>query len=241
MNLLSYLLRYLISFLLLILFYSIAILVGLISRSAAWQIIILWNRIFLKMFGVEVIVEFENKNFDFSSGGVVVGLTQQSLIDPIIGQLIAPKVFMSIWNIEYALIPFIGWISWIFGWVIIRQLPKQSRRKIKKAESYLRKGGLVYLSIEGKRSIDGSLSPYKKGPAILAIQANAKVIPVIIHGSNIILPYGEWKIRPGKVKLKVLNEISTDGMEYEDRDLLINKLRELAEHELLLQKLVKKD
>ena len=148
MNLLSYLFRYLISFLLLILFYSIAILVGLFSRSAAWQIIVFWNRIFLKMFGVEVILEFENRDFDFFSGGVVVGLTQQSLIDPIIGQLIAPKVFMSIWNIEYALIPFIGWISWIFGWVIIRQLPKQSRRQIKKAESYLRNGGLFIFQLK---------------------------------------------------------------------------------------------
>ena len=147
MNLLSYLLRYLISFLLLILFYSIAILVGLISRSAAWQIIVLWNRIFLKMFGVEVIVEFENKNFDFSSGGVVVGLTQQSLIDPIIGQLIAPKVFMSIWNIEYALIPFIRSSSWILGWVIIRQLPKQSGEKLRKQNLIFEKGGLFIFQL----------------------------------------------------------------------------------------------
>ena len=241
MKLISYLFRYLISFLLLILMYSIAILVGLISRSAAWLIIVNWGRIFLKMFRVEVIVEYENQDFDTSSGGVVVGLTQQSLIDPIIGQIIAPSVFMSIWNIEFALIPFIGWISWIFGWVIIRQLPKQSKRKIKKAESYLRKGGLVYLSIEGKRSINGSLGSYKKGPAVLAIQANAKIIPVIIHGSYRCLPYGEWKIRPGKVKVKILNEISTEGMKYEDRDLLVGNLRKLAEQELLLWDSIKNE
>ena len=241
MKIFSYLFRYLISFLLLILMYSIAILVGLISRSAAWSIIVNWGRIFLKMFGVEVIVEYENQYFDTSSGGVVVGLTQQSLLDPIIGQIIAPRVFMSIWNIEFALIPFIGWISWIFGWVIIRQLPKQSKRKITKAESYLRKGGFVYLSIEGKRSINGSLSPYKKGPAVLAIQANAKIIPVIFHGSYNCLPYGEWKIRPGKVKVKILNEISTEGMTYEDRDLLVGKLRKIAEQELLLWDSIKEE
>jgi 1-acyl-sn-glycerol-3-phosphate acyltransferase len=66
--------------------------------------------------------------------------------------------------------------------VIIRHLPNQAKKKFKKAESFLRKGGLVYLSIEGKRSFDGSLSPYKKGPALLAIQANAKIFPVIILG-----------------------------------------------------------
>ncbi len=155
MNLFSYLFRYLNSFILLILMYSIAIPVGLISRSAAWVIIVTWGRIFLKMFGVGVIVEYEDQNFDLSSGGVVVGLTQQSLIDPIIGQIIAPRVFMSIWNIEYALIPFMGWISWIFGWVIIRQLPKQSKRKFKKAESYLRKGGLFIFRLKANDLLMG--------------------------------------------------------------------------------------
>ncbi len=231
---LGYLFRYMISILLLILMYSIAIPVGIISRSAAWLIIVSWGRMFLKMFGIEVITEYENRGFDPSSGGVVVGLTQQSLLDPIIGQIMAPRAFMSIWNIEYALIPFVGWISWIFGWVIIRQLPKQAKTKLRKAEFYLRRGGVVYLSIEGKRSVDGSLSPYKKGPAVLAIQANAKIIPVIVLGSRNCLPHGEWKIQPGKVTVKYLKEISTEGMKYEDRDLLIDNLRELAEHELQL-------
>lgn len=232
MNLFSYLLRYLLSFLLLIFMYSFALLVGLINRSAAWFIVVCWGRFFLKLFGVEVVVDYENQNFEFSSGGVVVGLTQQSLLDPIIGQVIAPRVFMSIWNIEFALIPFIGWISWIFGWVIVRQLPKQSKRKLEKAASYLRKGGFVYLSIEGKRSKNRSLSPYKKGPVVLAIQANTKIIPVILHDSYNCLPYGEWKIRPGKVTVKILNEISTDGMRYEERDLLVDRLHKLAEREI---------
>ena len=166
----------------------------------------------------------------------MVGLTQQSLLDPIIGIAASPKMFMSIWNVEYALIPFIGWISWLFGWVIFRQNQKQSRSKFKKAEAYIRQGGVVYLSIEGRRSIDGSLSSYKKGPAILAIQAEANIIPIIVLGSRNCLPFGEWRIRSGKVVLKVLDEVKTDGLNYEDRDLLISKLREIAERELLAWK-----
>ncbi|MFO7558542.1 MAG: lysophospholipid acyltransferase family protein [Desulfobacterales bacterium] len=234
MNLFSYLLRYLLAVLSLILMYSLALLVGLINRAAAWRIIVSWGHFFLKLFGVEVAVEYENQNIDLSSGGVVIGLTQQSLLDPIIGQVIAPRIFMSIWNIEYTLIPFIGWISWLFGWVIIRQWPKQAKGKLEKAVSYLRKGGLVYLSIEGKRSTNGSLSPYKKGAVVLAIQANARIIPVIYHDSHDCLSYGEWKIRPGKVTAKIFSEISTDGMGYEDRDLLVGQLRKLAEREIQL-------
>ncbi|MFZ5564377.1 MAG: lysophospholipid acyltransferase family protein [Thermodesulfobacteriota bacterium] len=227
-----YVFRYGVSLLLLIFIYSAAILIGLFYRPAAWDLIVTWNRLFLRIFGVEPTVEFTNKNIDLNTGGVMIGLTQQSLLDPIIGIATSPKMFMSIWNIEYALIPFVGWISWIFGWVILRQNQEQAIRKFKKAEAHIRRGGLVYLSIEGKRSIDGSLSPYKKGPAILAIQAEAKIIPIIVLGSRNCLPFGEWRIRPGKVVLRVLDEVRTDGMNYEDRDLLVSKLREIAEREL---------
>jgi 1-acyl-sn-glycerol-3-phosphate acyltransferase len=78
------------------------------------------------------------------------------------------------------------------------------------------------------------LGKYKKGPVVLAIQANAKIYPVIIKGSRDCLPYGQWKILPGKVTIKGLNEISTAGMSYENRDQLVRQLREMAKKELLV-------
>lgn len=233
-NFITYISRYFIALLLLIPMYSLALVVGVFNRSAAWNILICWNQYFLKLFGVEVNIEFADPGPDMSSGGVVVGLNQQSLIDPIIGQVAAPKMFMSIWNIEYAIIPLIGWITLLFGWVIIRQWPKQAKKTLNKAVSYIREGGFVYLSIEGSRSKDGSLGKYKKGPVVLAIQANAKIYPVIIKGSRDCLPYGQWKILPGKITIKGLNEISTIGMVYEDRNRIVNHLRELAKQELQL-------
>jgi 1-acyl-sn-glycerol-3-phosphate acyltransferase len=235
MDLLSYLLTYLFVFFSLIPMYSLALLVGFFDRSAAWRIIVIWNRFFLRLFKIEVEVEYEDSEIDLSSGCVVVGLTQQSILDPLIGQAVAPKIFMSIWNIEYALIPLIGWVSFFFGWVIIRQWPKQAKKTLEKSISYIRGGGIVYLSLEGKRSKDGSLGLYKKGPVVLAIQANAKIIPVMINGTRDCLPYGEWKIRPGKVTMHFLKEISTEGMAYEDRDLLVNELRKLAEKKLMIR------
>jgi 1-acyl-sn-glycerol-3-phosphate acyltransferase len=232
MNLFSHLLRYFSALLALIFMYSLALLVGFIDRSTAWRIIVKWNRFFLTLFSVEIVVEYASRDIGLSSGFVVVGLTQQSLLDPIIGQVVAPRIFFSIWNVGYALIPFIGWITFFYGWVIIRQWPKQAKKQIEKAISYVHEGGIVYLSIEGKRSKDGSLGPYKKGPAVLAIQANAKIIPVIVHGSRDCLPYGEWRIRPGKVTVKFLEEISTDGMGYDDRDFLVDQLRKIAEQEI---------
>jgi len=234
MTFIRFSLRYFIAILLLIPMYSCALLAGFIYKPAGWFFIIRWNRFFLSLFGVEVHVEYEDQKANLSSGGFVTGLNQESLLEPIIGVVAAPKMFMSIWNIEYALIPFVGWVSWIYGWVIIRQWPEQAKRKLEKATLYLRKGGIVYSSIEGKRSKDGSLSAYKKGPVVLAIKANARIIPIVVRGSKDCLPYGKWKIRPGKVIIKFLKEISTDSMTYEDRNLVIDQLRELAKKEMQL-------
>lgn len=67
-----------------------------------------WNLVFLKIFGVKVNLEYEQQDMDLSSGGVVIGLTQQSILDPTIGIAAAPTMFLSIWNIEYAIIPLVG-------------------------------------------------------------------------------------------------------------------------------------
>jgi 1-acyl-sn-glycerol-3-phosphate acyltransferase len=235
MSALNSLIRYLLSILMLFPMYSCAILAGLIYKPAGWHIMASWNRLFLKIFGVKVSCKYEKQDMDFSSGGVVIGLTQQSILDPIIGIAVAPKIFMSIWNIEYALIPFVGWVSWLYGWVIVRQWPRQAKSRLKKAENYIREGGLVYLSIEGRRSKDGSLNPFKKGPVVLAIQSQANIFPVIVHGSKNCLPYGEWKIRPGEVTMKFLKPFSTEGMNYEDRDLVIGVLYEMAKREMQLR------
>lgn len=88
------------------------------------------------------------------------------------------------------------------------------------------------MSIEGKRSKDGCLNPFKKGPVVLAIQSQAIIFPVIVHGSNHCLPFGEWKIRPGKVTMKFLEPLSTEGMRYEDRDVIIERLHKKAELEI---------
>lgn len=101
MEAIRYCLRYFIAILLLIPMYSCALLSGFIYKPAGRFFIISWNRFFLSLFGVEVHVEYEDPNADLSSGGFVTGLNQESLLEAILGVVAAPRMFMSIWNIEY--------------------------------------------------------------------------------------------------------------------------------------------
>ncbi|VUD64530.1 hypothetical protein TDB9533_03338 [Thalassocella blandensis] len=183
------------------------------------------NRAFLFVFGIRVEIEVGNNPEHQNQGGIIVGLTQQSLLDPTIGFASWTKPVKAIWNFEYSLIPFVGWISFILGWVIVRQSPTQAKNQLGKAAKYAARGGLVYLSAEGQRSMDGKLCSYKKGPLVMAISAQVPIYPVYITGSRACMKAGSWKIKPGTVTVRYLTPISTKGMTYEDRNSLVKTLR----------------
>jgi 1-acyl-sn-glycerol-3-phosphate acyltransferase len=223
--------RYGIAALALVPMFGTALLLALISRNASRFLVRKWSVLFLALVGVRTEIQFERSPDQLASGGVIVGLNQQSLIDPTIGHATFDRRVLSLWNVEYALIPFFGWIAWTLGWVIVRQWPEQAKRQLARAATYAGSGGLVFISAEGKRSRDGRLSPYKKGPAVLAIQSQAPIHPLYLHGSRACLPYGDWRIRPGRVVMRFLEPVPTKGLTYADRDALTAQLRAIGEAE----------
>ena len=227
----SQILRYSVVLMLMVPMLGGALIVAPISGDLGWHMVRAWNRAALAIFGITLEVQYEVGPEQLEQGGVIVGLTQQSLIDPTAGFAAWDRRVMAIWNIEYALVPFFGWVSFILGWVVVRQWPAQSRKQIEKAARYAANGGLVYLSAEGKRSVDGGLNPYKKGPVVMAIKAQAPIHPAYIAGSRACMPPGSWKIRPGKIVMRYLAPIPTVGMNYEDRDELLGRLQSVGETE----------
>jgi 1-acyl-sn-glycerol-3-phosphate acyltransferase len=87
------------------------------------------------------------------------------------------------------------------------------------------------LSAESKRSLYGNLNRYKKRSVVLAIESQAPIHPMYVRGSRECLPVGERKIRPGKIIIRYLPAISTKGLTYEDRDMLLEKIRTIGEAE----------
>ena len=231
-NTLLFLTRSIIHFLVMVPWLSFGIVVGLLNNEAGVSIIFSWVRFFFRMYGIEVCVQNENDSTEHLAGCVFNLLSQNSLLDGPVGICAIPRPCKGIVNLEYALIPFFGWSMWIFCWVIIRQWPSQAKKTLSKVDAYLQNNGNIWMSIEGRRSKDGSLSQFRKGPVVVAIRAHAKIVPVIIYGTKEILGYGKYRIRSGKVVVRFLKKILTNGMEYEDRDVLLNQLVAIAEREV---------
>jgi 1-acyl-sn-glycerol-3-phosphate acyltransferase len=61
----------------------------------------------------------------------------------------------------------------------------------------LKRGLHITTFVEGTRSRDGRLLPFKKGPFYLAMEAGAPCVPVSIYGTEIMMPKGSARVRAG--------------------------------------------
>jgi len=226
-----YIIRSLANIIIMVPWITCGIIIGIIHKEAGCGIIFSWNRFFLKFSGIEVRIQNDNEPSEILSGCVFTLLGQTSLLDGHVGVCAIPRPCRGIVNLEYAMIPIFGWGMWVFCYILIRQWSWQSKRVLSKVDKFLKIGGNLWVSIEGRRSKNGTRSPYKKGPVVMAIKSQAKIIPVIINGTRECLGYGQWRIREGVVTVRLLNAISTKGMTYEDREGLVRQLSYIAEKE----------
>jgi 1-acyl-sn-glycerol-3-phosphate acyltransferase len=72
-----------------------------------------------------------------------------------------------------------------------------AQESVAAARRVLEKGIHITSFVEGTRSPDGRMLPFKKGPFYLAMQTGAPCIPVSIYGTEELMGKGSLRIRPG--------------------------------------------
>jgi 1-acyl-sn-glycerol-3-phosphate acyltransferase len=105
----------------------------------------------------------------------------------------------------------------------------QSLPAIERAAQALQDGNSFLIFPEGTRSRTGDLLPFKKGGFILAIKAQAPIVPVAIDGAREAMRKGSPWIQPVAVRIAFAPPIATAGLRVEDRDRLIGMVRREVE------------
>jgi 1-acyl-sn-glycerol-3-phosphate acyltransferase len=85
----------------------------------------------------------------------------------------------------------------------------------------VQRGRNVVVCPEGTRGRDYHLRPFKKGPFVLAIAAEAPIVPVVVYGALEVMPKGSLRVRPNVVHIHFLEPVETKGFTYEDRTALM--------------------
>src|SRR5208283_2451115 len=69
------------------------------------------------------------------------------------------------------------------------------------AKAVVEQGINMTIYVEGKRSFDGKLLPFKKGPFYLAMECGVPVVPMTITGTHDAMPKARFAVKPGLVKV----------------------------------------
>ncbi len=94
---------------------------------------------------------------------------------------------------------------------------------VKAAKEVVQQGLNMTIYIEGKRSFDGKLLPFKKGPFYLAMECGVPVVPITITGTHYVMPKGRFAIRPGLVTVNFHPPI--EPKDFASRECLMEKVR----------------
>ena len=107
-------------------------------------------------------------------------------------------------------------------------------RSLEQGARSIRSGNSFLIFPEGTRSRTDELLPFKKGGFLMALKAQAPIVPVAVQGGRDAMRRGSWIIQPVDVSIRIGEPIETAGMEMADRDRLIARVRARIE-ELLAQ------
>ena len=98
---------------------------------------------------------------------------------------------------------------------------------VEAARAVIAQGISMMIYVEGKRSFDGKLLPFKKGPFFLAMECRVPVVPMAIVGTYEAMPKKRFAIKPGVVR--VIFHPAIEPEDFGDRDSLMKEVRTVIE------------
>lgn len=151
-----------------------------------------------------------------------------NLDPPIVFQVLRPLFprLLVVYKAVLRKLPILGRCFDIGGFIPVDRADKdQSAQAVARAVERMKDGYSFMIYPEGTRSRTGALLPFKKGGFILAISAQAPVVPIAIDGALAAMHRGSPFIWPTTVHVRVGRPIETRGLTTDDRDGLIEETR----------------
>lgn len=157
---------------------------------------------------------------------VVFCSNHESNVDPPVLFQALHKRLHILFKAELTKLPVLGAVMIAGGFVPVeRDRREASMVSIDRAADSIRAGNSFLIFPEGTRSKTAELLPFKKGGFIMAIKAQAPIVPVAVSGGRSAMRKGSWLVRPVMVDVRIGPPVETAGMSLDDRDELIDAVR----------------
>ncbi len=151
----------------------------------------------------------------------------QSNVDPpVLFDALHPRTHI-LYKAEIDAIPILARAFRLGGFIPVDRRNKEAAlRSIEAGAASIRSGNSFLIFPEGTRSRTSDLLPFKKGGFIMAIKAQAPIVPVAVQGGTAAMRKGSAIVRPVTVSIRVGEPIETAGLHLTERDALIERTRE---------------
>lgn len=210
--------------------------VWLLFRPRNRQTLYMFGRVFcrgvVRMMGWRI--EVANRDRLDSAGPCVFVANHQSFLDVVSFGSVFPKRTVSAGKREIGRIPIFGWFYRLSGNLVIdRSDPRGARNSLDEAAGTIRTERVsVWFMPEGHRNRGPALLPFKSGAFRLALTAGVPVVPVVAEPLGVVADTDNHRVRPGRLRMTVLDPIPTEGRSARSLPDLVALARSRMQEEL---------
>ncbi|MGQ9654413.1 MAG: lysophospholipid acyltransferase family protein [Thermodesulfobacteriota bacterium] len=217
-------LNVILSFLILVILQGLAAIVDP-SRDLAHNVARIWGRWILLSGGIRVCVKgIENI---LQGRPQVFFCNHSSYFDICCLLAYLPVQYRWVAKEELFHIPLFGAAMRLGGYIPIdRSNARKAHRSMLAAVERIKAGTSIVIFPEGTRSKGRYLQAFKSGGAVLALKARVPVVPLVILGTEKVLPRGTLRVGRGAVEIRIGEPISTEGLTMRDKRTLLSRVRQ---------------